>query len=232
MPHTTGARLRVAHSAGDETGGNDGDCFQPDTAGQRADRRHCRASADERLERRRKLGSPEHVERRAAQAHRAPRAEEQRLDGRDRDTERAGDLFVRPALQLPHRERGPLIERQLAKFLEHGLHVRPLVIRHRDLFNRFVERNFLRSSRVPDETHHARVVGDRQKPRPGLQRLLPRLQRAERIHERRLRDVLRIRRVAQDGERVAIHVADVLFVETLERDLGALKKRSGHAPSG
>jgi hypothetical protein len=62
----------------------------------------------------------------------------------------------------------------------------------------------------------ADVVRDRDQPVLRRPRLLAVLDRPVGVQERRLRDVFGVRLVAQDDQRVAIHVAGVLSVELLE----------------
>ena len=65
---------------------------------------------------------------------------------------------------------------------------------------------------LPDE-----VVRDREQPVGRLAWRLAALERSQRVHEGRLRDVLGVRVVAQDGVRVAVDVSDVLPVEVVQR---------------
>ena len=51
----------------------------------------------------------------------------------------------------------------------------------------------------------------------GVARRLASLERTQRVDERRLRDVLGVRVVAEHRVRVAIHVADVTTIEVVER---------------
>ena len=58
------------------------------------------------------------------------------------------------------------------------------------------------------------------------------LERAQRVHERRLRDVLGVGVIAQDRVRVAVHVADVLAVKLVENGVRARACLSGGHASG
>ena len=162
-------------------------------------------------------------------AQRTARAKDQRLDCADRESEDVGDLGIRPSLELPHDERGALVECQLPERAADVVRARPVVLgnEHRDTV---FELDLGRPARGLPEALPADVVGDRDQPVLRRSRLLSRLHGAVRVHERRLRDVLRIGRVPADRERVAVHVGDVPAVQPLERSVRAqmLRQKRRH----
>ena len=147
---------------------------------------------------------------------RPARAEKQGLESAGREPEKLCDLGVRPPLELAHdeglalRRRDPL-ERadELVELdvLLAGPFVRHVVdeLDHRRAIGRL-------APALPDE-----VVRDREQPVGRLAWRLASLERSQRVHEGRLRDVLGVRVVAQDGVRVAVDVSDVLPVEVVQR---------------
>jgi hypothetical protein len=66
------------------------------------------------------------------------------------------------------------------------------------------------------ESLPADVVRDHDQPVMGLGRALAALERTVGVHERRLRDVLRIRGVPGDRERIPVDVSDMRPVKALE----------------
>ena len=64
-------------------------------------------------------------------AQRTARAEDQRLDGARRQVEDLGDLRVRASLELPHHQRGALVEGEVAERAPDVLAARCVVVRDR-----------------------------------------------------------------------------------------------------
>jgi hypothetical protein len=79
-----------------------------------------------------------------------------------------------------------------------------------------VEGDLVRAALRLAEALPADVVRDRDQPVLGVPRALAAFEGAIGVHEGRLGDILGVRLVAQDDQRVAIHVAGVLSVELLE----------------
>ena len=97
--------------------------------------------------------------------------------------------------------------------------------------------DLLRPSLRLAEPLAADVVRDRNQPVLRVPRPFPAREGAVRVHEGRLRDVLRVGGIAQDRERVAIDVADVSAVDTFERPVqpGLLRQQrrhTNHDPAG
>ena len=154
-------------------------------------------------------------------------AEQQRLHRRRRHGEDLRYLGDRAPLELAHDQSGPLIDRDLTQRPRQvvGGHA-VLVI---DQCGGFVLE--LHLSRPPGglaKMLQAQVVGYHPQPasrRPGA---LPAQQRPVRVEERRLRDVLGIRRAFQHHDGVPVDLGDVTLVERLERPLRRTAQ-SGHA---
>ena len=122
---------------------------------------------------------------------------------------------ARVLFELAHRECRALIEREPADCAEDVVHIRPVGLGSRNL--RLAERDLVWTPHRAPHARAARVVGDRDQPVVRRVRLGAGLQRAIGVEERRLRDVLRFGRVPHHREDVAVHLADVAFVESLER---------------
>src|SRR2546421_546163 len=73
----------------------------------------------------------------------------------------------------------------------------------------------------------ADVVGDRDQPVLRRPRLLSGPDRPVGVEERRLRDVLRVGRVAEDGEDVLVDVANVPLVEAFEESVAGVVEEDG-----
>ena len=159
-------------------------------------------------------------------AERPAPAEDQRLDRAHRQPHDLRDLGVGAALELAHHERGPLVERELA---ERALDVvgREAVLGLLDgQLRRVLEQRQLRGPALQlAEALAADVVRDRDQPVLRLLGPLAALERAIRVQERRLGDVLRVGPVVDDGEGVAVDVACVAAVDALERTVGILPPR-------
>jgi hypothetical protein len=147
---------------------------------------------------------------------RPPGAEEQRFDGADRRLEDLGDLRVRAPLELAHHEGRTLVEREVSERALDVLRARPAILLGHDLADAIVELDLVGATLRLAETLPADVVGDRDQPVLRVARPLAALIGAVRIQKRRLRDVLGVRGLPEDGERVPVHVADVLPVDPLE----------------
>ena len=142
-------------------------------------------------------------------------AEEKRFEGARRQVEDLGDLAVRAAFELAHDERLALALGDPLERPDEILHRRPAVI-CRVLRNVAVEFNFSRTGLLLTEALAHDVVGDGDQPVRGLPRPLAALERAEGVDKRCLGDVLCVGVVAENGVRVAIHLADVVPVEIVE----------------
>ena len=149
-------------------------------------------------------------------AERAPRAEEQGLDGGGRHLEHLGDLRVGAPLELAHDERCTLVERERADRADELLHVDVAAADRSRLDQLLLERDLSRTAPRITDPRSARVVRDRDQPLSRVPRALASLVRAVRLQERRLGDVLGIVAVAQDHQRVPVHVLDVRAVQPLE----------------
>ena len=103
-----------------------------------------------------------------------------------------------------------------------------LALHHRDVV---LQLDLCRPRRCLTPALPDHVVRDRDQPCGGVPRILAALERAQRVHEGRLGDVLRIRVVAEHRVRVAVHLADVVAIEVVQRRRGAGAGLSGcHDP--
>ena len=93
---------------------------------------------------------------------------------------------------------------------------RRVVAPHRHAVQLLVECHLTRAALRLAEALAARVVRDRDQPVLGLPRPLASLERAISVQERRLRDVLGVRRIAEHRQRVAEDIARVTPVQALE----------------
>ena len=150
-------------------------------------------------------------------AQRAPRPEDERLDRARGQPEHVGDLRVRAPFDLAQHDGRPLVEREVSERPADVLCRRPLVVGGGDLVGDVVvQLDLLRPARRGPEALEAHVVRDLDQPVERSARILPTLERLVRIQERRLRDVLRVRAVAEHPIRVAIDMRRVPLVEALE----------------
>ena len=93
-----------------------------------------------------------------------------------------------------------------------------------------VELDLARPRLLLSEALLDRVARDRQQPVRRLSRLDALLERAVRVQERRLRDVLGVRVVPEDGERVAVDLGDVGAIEVVDLARGEMAGLGyGHA---
>jgi hypothetical protein len=99
---------------------------------------------------------------------------------------------------------------------QHTLHVRPLILGEREMLDVILERHFLHATACTRVARARDIVRDLDQPVVRLEDLVTALVRAVGVHERRLRDVLRIRRITEQRERVVIDVLDVTTVDGLE----------------
>jgi len=149
----------------------------------------------------------------------AARSEEERLHRAVRDFEDLGDLLIAAPFQLAHDERGALVEREPGERVQQRIEVRPFVVES-DRLRGLLERDLAWPAVGLAPAHPADVVRDRDQPVVRLVRPLAALEGAVGIEEGRLRGVLRVGRVRQQGECVLIDLARVLAVEPLERRVG------------
>lgn len=161
-------------------------------------------------------------------AQRATGSEEQRLDGGRRHAENLGDLRVRASFDLAQDDGGALVEREMPERAADVLGGRPAVVLDDLVGDVVVELHFLRPSRRRAEALQADVVRDLDQPVERRVWLLPPLERAERVEERRLHDVLRVRTVAEHPVRVAIDVRRVTPVQPVEGVVQARRSRHAH----
>jgi hypothetical protein len=153
-------------------------------------------------------------------AESAAGAEDQGLDGADGKVEDLGDLGVGTAFELPHDERGALVEREEAERAADLACRGNVGVVGRGGGDALVELDLLRSARRVAEALPARVVRDLDQPVVRAMRALAALERTIGVEERRLGDVLGVGLVVQDCERVAVDRVDVPPVELLEGALG------------
>ena len=182
-------------------------------------RRSLRESRPSRPLRQRELGALAGDEVLELVGERAARAEEERLERRGRDPQQLGDLLVGTAFELPHHERLALSGRDSLQGLHEIVELDLVVGRSGSDVAHELDLGRARGGlapALPDE-----VVSDREEPARRVPGVLAALECAERVHERRLRDVLCVGVVAEHGVRVAIDVADVPAVEVVERGVGA-----------
>src|SRR5260221_9049988 len=112
-------------------------------------------------------------------AERTPRAEDERFDGRRRQTEDLADLGVRATLELTHDDRGALVEREVPERAADVFRRRCLVVvGHEPVGDVEVELNLFRSPRRGAEALAANVVRDRDEPVEGHAWLLAALEGA------------------------------------------------------
>src|SRR5262249_37842339 len=159
-------------------------------------------------------------------AERTPCAKDERLDRARGQLENLGDLGVRPPLELANHECCALVEREVAECAADVLTGRRLVVRVDELrAHVVVECHFGRAASRLAEALPTHVVRDRDQPVLRLLGPLATLERAEGVHERRLRDVLGVGLVSHDREGVAVDVPDVLSIEPLEAPVRAWSLR-------
>ncbi len=146
---------------------------------------------------------------------RPARAEEQRLEGGRGEAEDLGDLGVRPPLELAEHERLALRGRDPLERAHELVELDVLLFGcHRHVLDELDlgGTGCCVAPPLPDD-----VLGDGDQPARCVARSLAALERAQRVHEGRLRDVLRVGVVAENRVRVAIDLADVVPVEVVER---------------
>ena len=184
----------------------------------RAEPAHGGAAAPEQLgERAGDRDRQDRAERGRADPQGSARTEDQRLHCGDRDAERVGDLRVGTPFELAHHERRSLVEGEPAERPEDALDVGLLLFGNCQLVDVLLQRHFLHAAADARIARACDVVRDLDQPVLRLEDLLPALKRAVRVEERRLRDVLRVGRVAQQRQGVVIDVLDVPSVELFER---------------
>lgn len=149
-------------------------------------------------------------------AERTARAEDERLDRARREAEHLADLRVRAPLDLAQDDGGALVEGEVAEGAADVFRRRPVVVDEL-VGDVVVELDLLRPPRGGAEPLKADVVRDPDQPVERRTRVLPALERAVRVEERRLRDVLRVGAVAQHPVRVAVHVRGMAPVHPVER---------------
>ena len=152
-------------------------------------------------------------------AQRTACAEDQGLDRGDRKVEDLADLAVRAALELAHDERGALVEAEVAERLTDLVGCRDGLVDGR-CRGALVPDDLLGPPRQHAEPLPALVVRDLEQPVARKLGPVAALEGPEGVEERRLRDVLRVGRVPQHGEDVAVDVVHVARVEALERTVG------------
>jgi hypothetical protein len=161
----------------------------------------------------------------------AASTEDQGLDGADGEVEDFRDLGVRAALELPHYERGALVEREEAERTADLAGRRDVRVLGRRCGEALVELHLLRAARRVAEALPADVVGNLDQPVVRAMRALAALERAVGVEEGGLGDVLCVGLVVEDRERVAVDGMDVPPVELLEGALGGalgLRDRGSH----
>lgn len=160
-------------------------------------------------------------------AERASGAEEERLDGGRRHAEHLGDLGVRTAFDLAQDDGGALVEREMPERAADVLCRGTVVVDDR-VCDVVVELDLLRSPRLGAEALQADVVRDLDEPVERRARFLAALERAERVEERRLHDILRVRAVAEHPVGVAVDMRRVAPVEPVEGMVQARRSRHAH----
>src|SRR3954471_9904948 len=155
-------------------------------------------------------------------AQRAAGAEDQRLDRAHAQAEDLGDLLVAAALELAHHERRTLVEGEVAERAADVLGPDRVLLDDR-LGELLLVDDLGRATLRLAEALAADVVRDRDQPVLRRARPLALLHRPVGVQEGRLRDVLGVRLVAQDDQRVPVDVAGMPAVEPLE---GAVRAES------
>ena len=150
---------------------------------------------------------------------RAAGTEDQRLERGLRDVEDRRDLLVRASLHLPEDECFALRLRDSLQRTDEILDRRDVVV-GLERGKVAVELDLARAGLLLAETLPNEVVRDRDQPVRRLARLLASLERAQRIDERRLGDVLGVGPVAEDGIDVAVDLRCVGAVELVQIAVG------------
>ena len=156
-------------------------------------------------------------------SQRPTRTEDERLDGADGEAEHVGDLRIRTPFDLAQDDRRALVEREMAERTADVVRCGCVVVDEL-VCDVVVERHLLRPPRVGAEALQADVVRDLDQPVERRARVLTALERAVCVEERRLRDVLGVRAVAEHPVRVPVDVRRVPPIEALE---GMVHARSG-----
>ena len=130
-------------------------------------------------------------------AERAAGAEDERLDGADREAEDLGDLLVGAALELAHDERGTLVEGEVAERAAEVLGAAASSSSLDRLGERLVELDLVRAALRWRKRWRQTLCAIAISQFCGRARALAALVGAVGVHEGRLRDVLCIGRVAQ-----------------------------------
>ena len=146
---------------------------------------------------------------------RAAGPEDQRFERGLRDVEDPRDLLVRAPLHLPEDERFALRLRDPLQGSDEVLD-RGSVGVGLERRNIAVELDLPRPGLLLAEALPNQVVRDRDQPVRRLARPLASLQRAQRVDERRLRDVLGVGPVSEDGVDVAVDLRRVGAVELIQ----------------
>ena len=154
---------------------------------------------------------------------RAARAEEERLERGRRDAEDLGDLGVRATLELAKHDGLTLLRRDLRERGEELADARAVVVRLRS-GDAVVELDLARPGLLVPEPLLDRVARDREEPVRRLPRTDALLERAIRVEERRLRDVLRIGVVAENRVGVPIDLTAVSTVEVVDLARGEVAR--------
>ena len=154
---------------------------------------------------------------------RAARAEEQRFERGRRHAEDLGDLGVRATLELAKHDGLTLLRGNLRERGEELADARAVVVRLRS-GDAVVELDLARSGLLVPEPLLDRVARDREEPVRRLARTDALLERAIRVEEGRLRDVLRIGVVAEHRVGVPVHLTAVATVELVDLARGKVAR--------
>ncbi len=152
-------------------------------------------------------------------------SEEEGLERGRGEPEQLRDLVVRASLELPEHERLALRRRDPLECAHELFELDIVLDRHRGDVLDELDLGRSRGGLAPALADD--VLCDRDQPARRVARRLAPLERPERVHERRLGDVLRVRVVAEDGVRVAVDLADVVAIEVVEGRGGARAGLSG-----
>jgi len=161
-------------------------------------------------------------------AQRAAGAKDEGLDCRDGQAEALCDLPVGAPFELSQHERRALPEGEVKKRPPDVLGARRSLVASAQICEIVVQHDFERSPRSLAVSLPADVPRDRDQPASRRAWALARPERAEGVQERRLGDVLRLVEVANDAERVPVHVGNVPLVQPLECAVRAFRQKRRH----
>jgi len=161
-------------------------------------------------------------------AQRAAGAKDEGLDCRDGQAEALCDLPVGAPFELSQHERRALPEGEVRERPPDVPGARRRLVASAQVCKIVLQHDLDRSSGSLAVSLPAHVLRDRDQPVSGRARALARTERAEGVQERRLGDVLRLVEVANEAERVPVHVGNVPLVQPLECAVRAFRQKRRH----